>query len=292
MKDTYADHFIRLSKLSRGIRFLPWPLKAAIGRQLGRRISFVLLQKTLIVGNLCTYLGIAEVEARRHFLSLAESTGVAMQMAWQLHDIAPSWLEKYVIVSDSSMLSELRLNGGVLFSHHSYHHNLLLSCFKLWDIKTFPIGNPPEAFSPDQYLYNFTLRLNEATESNLNGGGWLFNNRKRELIKGIDSCIENRNLLVAFCDFNEVKKFNKHYFLLGRQIQPPSGVAEYIEKKYEVPVYFAGFGLHSDGRYRLHLERIDGHNIIPAYLEAFEQYLRLYPYVWQNWDIFLREGPG
>lgn len=236
-------------------------------------------------------LGIDHQDATHHLRLLCESTGVAMHMVERLANIPCGWLERYVHVSDKELLEEIGRNGAVILSHHSYHHNLMISFFKLCGLPLYPVGNPPAAFSEDDYLYQFTLRLNQATASNLNGGSWLFNSRGKEFLLGVRKSLELRKILLVFCDFNESKKTNPVLPFLGKTLQMPNGVLSLLEKEC-VPIYFAGFCLQSSDRYLLTLTRLQTKQDSPAaaplgvqYLEALERHVRQHPSAWQHWEM-------
>ncbi len=232
--------------------------------------------------------------AGEQFRLLCESSGVAVQMAWRLAHTPCGWFQRHVRVEQPELLARIGQTGAVFLSHHSYHHNLLISFCKTTGLASFPVGNPPTAFSADDYLYHFTLQLNEATATNLNGGAWLFNNQGRTFLQGIRQALASRQLLLVFCDFNEPKQANQVYPFLGRQLQIPGGVIRLVEKE-DAPVYFAGFHLEpSSGNYSLHLEPLQGGSAPTAgtpplgqrYLAALERHIRRHPAAWQNWEIF------
>ncbi|MFA6499007.1 MAG: hypothetical protein WCV64_06710, partial [Desulfurivibrionaceae bacterium] len=190
--DAYTKAYIRLIEQARYCRALPWFLKCRIGAWLGLNNSFLLQRREQITGIMQACLGIGQATADHHFRLLCESTGVAMQMVWQLANISNGWLKKHIQISEMEMFEEIRQSGGVILSHHSYHHNLLISFFKLSGLASFPVGNPPTSFSDDDYLYRFTLLLNQATATNLNGGRWLYNNQGKDFLLGLRHALEPR----------------------------------------------------------------------------------------------------
>lgn len=294
--DTYTKAYIRLIEQAKYVRALPWALKCRIGAWRGRRSSFLLQRHEQITTAMQVHLGIGRVEAEQQFRLLCESSGVAMQMVWQLADISSGWLARHIQTPDEKLLEEIGRTGAVILSHHSYHHNLLISFFKRCGLPAFPVGNPPTAFSADDYLYNFTLQLNQFTATNLSGGHWLYNNRGREFLLGLRQALEPRKILLVFCDFNEVKKSNPVLSFLGKTLQMPNGVLHLVEKE-TVPVYFAGFRLKPSGEYVLSLTRLQSQGVDPGvdpgvaplgvqYLRALEQHVRRYPSAWQCWENF------
>lgn len=213
-----------------------------------------------------------------------------MQMVWQLAEISDNWLRGNIQTVNSEMLEEISKTGAVILSHHSYHHNLLISFFKLCGLDSFPVGNPPTAFSADDYLYHFTVRLNQATATNLNGGRWLYNNQGRDFLLGLRHALQPGRILLVFCDFNEVRKSNPVLPFLGKTLQIPNGVLHFVEKE-SVPVYFAGFRWQPSGGYVMSLARLQTKARAPEaaslgaqYLSALEQHVRLYPSAWQCWE--------
>lgn len=289
--DNYTRAYIRLIERGRQARLLPWALKCRIGAWLGRRGSFLLQRREQIVTTMQSCLGIGRTEAEHHFGLLCESSGVATQMVWQLADISHAWLERHIVVQDRAELREIARTGAVILSHHSYHHNLLISFFKLCGLPAFPVGNPPSAFSEDDYLYRFTLRLNEATATNLNDGGWLFNNQGRDFLLGLRRALEPGKILLVFCDFNEARKNNPVLPFLGRTLQIPNGVLRLLDKT-AIPVYFAGFRREPPGSYVMSLTRLRPQEAGPAaslgedYLAALERHIRQTPSAWQYWEAF------
>jgi lauroyl/myristoyl acyltransferase len=214
-----------------------------------------------------------------------------MQMVEQLPYISSAWLRRHIrVAEDGALLEEIAETGAVILSHHSYHHNLLISYFKVCGLASFPVGNPPTAFSDDDYLYHFTVRLNDATATNLNNGRWLFNNQGKDFLRGLKRALEPGNILLVFCDFNEAKKSNPVLPFLGKTLQIPNGVLRLVEKE-TVPVYFAGFHREPPGSYLLSLRRLRTQGADPEtaplgeqYLAALEQHVRQHPAAWQCWE--------
>jgi len=293
MVDTYTAAYIRLIQLAQRCRLLPWRMKWLIGAWLGRRGSFLLQRRQQIVTAMQQGLGLSPQTAEKQFTELCENSGIAMQMAWQLAHSSRRWLLQQIIPEQQALVEEIGARGGVILSHHSYHQNLLISYFKTTGRDIFPIGNPPDAFSEDDYLYRFTLFLNHATETNLNGGRWLYNNQGKEFVRGIRQVLATRQILLVFCDFNELKKANPVNPFLGKTLQIPSGVIRLVEQE-DVPVYFAGFYRQPTGcRYGLTLwplreqnRPLQGLSLVDQYLAALEQHIRNHPASWQCWEIF------
>jgi len=288
----YTRAYISLIERARQVQLLPWALKCRIGAWLGRKGSFLLQRQEQIVTTMQDCLGIDRTEAEHHFRLLCESSGVAMQMTWQLANISRNWLERSILVQDRAELREIAGTGAVILSHHSYHHNLLISFFKICGLPAFPVGNPPTAFSEDDYLYRFTLRLNQATATNLSGGEWLFNNQGRDFLLGLRHALEPGKILLVFCDFNEARKSNPVLPFLGRTLQIPNGVLRLLEKT-PVPVYFAGFRREPPGSYVVSLTRLrpqeaglSSTSLGEDYLAALERHIRQTPSAWQYWEAF------
>jgi lauroyl/myristoyl acyltransferase len=290
--DEYTKTYISLIEHGRFCNWLPWGAKCRIGSWFGRNRSFLLLRRQQIVDSMQACLGASQAEADGHFRLLCESSGVAMQMVRQLADISTTWLERHIQVPDQKLLEEIRQTGGVILSHHSYHHNLLISFFKVCGLPAFPVGNPPTAFSEDDYLYRFTLQLNQATATNLSGGNWLYNNRGRDFLLGLRQALEPRKIVLLFCDFNEAKKSNPIVPFLGKTLQIPNGVLRLVDKE-PIPVYFAGFRRQPPDNYTMSLTRLQTQAINPQvaplgeqYLQALEQHVRQHPSAWQCWEAF------
>ena len=290
--DTYTKAYICQIERARRCRALPWALACRLGIWLGRYGSFLLQRQEQIVTSMQNSLGIDHAEASHQFRLLCESAGVALQMVWRLAHISNIWLDRQVEILDPEAFREIGQSGGVILSHHSYHHNLLISLFKRSGRAAFPIGNPPTAFSADDYLYHFTLSLNQATETNLSGGRWLYNDQGKAFVQGIRQVLESRQILLVFCDFNEVRKTNPVYPFLGKTLQIPSGVIRLVDKE-NVPVYFAGFRRQPPGGYALSLQKLQTRGVDPGapplaeqYVAALEHHVRQHPSSWQCWEIF------
>lgn len=288
--DDYTKAYISLIERAQQHRALPWFLKCRIGARLGRNGSFLLLHREQVICAMQDCLGSDAESAGRQFRLLCESTGVAVQMIWQLANISERWLERYIQTEDGRCLQEAVETGAVIISHHSFHHNLLASYFKLYGLVTYPVANPPAAFSADDYLYNFTLRLNRDTESNLNGGHFLYNNQRKDFVQDLRHALGPGRVLLLFCDFNEVKNTNPVLPFLGKTLQIPTGVLRLVEKE-ALPVYFAGFRREPPGSYRLSLSRLKTQSTDPKaaslgeqYLAALEKHVRQYPAAWQCWE--------
>jgi len=290
--DEYTKTYIHLIEHGRYSRLLPWGLSCRIGAWFGRNRSFLLHRKVQITTSMQACLDIDAEEAGWHFRLLCESSGVAMQMVQKLADISVSWINRHILTPDQGLLEEIGQTGAVILSHHSYHHNLLISSFKRYGLPAFPVGNPPTAFSEDDYLYRFTIKLNQATASNLCGGQWLYNNRGRQFLLGLRQALKPGRILLVFSDFNESGAQNPVLRFMGRTLQIPNGVLRLIERE-KVPVFFAGFRREPPVDYMLSLVRLKNSNANPGspslgvqYLKELEKHVRQYPSAWQYWEAF------
>ena len=292
MDDPYVFAWVRLIDRAKYFRLLPWPVKRFVGTLAGRNSSFLIGHRQQILDNLQTCLGLDRCAADENFRLLCESTGIAAQMVWHLPHVSTTWLKNNIETTSDAILQEIKNNGGIIFSHHSYHHNLLISYYKTLGIRCYPVGNPPTAFSDDDYLYRFTLYLNEATETNLTGGCFVYNDNKKKLVAKTKECLSKRQIMIVFCDFNEVKPVNPVYGFLGKTLQIPGGVIRSIERN-DTPVYFAGFHWQQSGKYSLSMERLrpapegaEADTLGQRYITVLERYIRQNPSAWQGWDGF------
>lgn len=295
MSDAYEKSFVRLLRLGRICQPLPLGFALTLGAHLGRRHSFLHHRRDSILANLRGALGLDETAANAAFSNLCASSGVATQMVWHLPNIDNDWLAQKIHTANSDSIRCLQAEGGVVLSHHSFHHNLLASSFKRWGLTTMPVANPPTAFSSNDYLYRFTLFLNGATETNLNGGRFLYVNGGREFLQSLRNALLERHVLLVFCDFNEAKPFNSSYPFLHRTLQPPSGVLRQALREGR-PFYFAGFQWSPGEGFALSLRPLIEIDVSPSedsldtvlrrYLTALSDHLRIYPHAWQMWDSF------
>lgn len=235
--------------------------------------------------NLENGLGLCEAKAQEEFLLNCKSSGVAMCMIEKLSDISSHWLSKNIHVDDSNLLSELKQNGGIVFTHHSFHHNLLMSYFKAIGKSGYPVVNPPTSFSSDDFLYIWTVELNASTQTNLLGGKMLYVVDKKKLFEEMNQALDEKGILIILCDFNSDAKTSTNYPIFGKNLNIPTGALKYAEQK-EVGVYFAGFRWCREGNYALNLLKMtkDNGGYADDYMYRLETYLRQYPYAWQNWE--------
>lgn len=292
--DPYHKRFIQLLRLGRLCRPLPYGVAEALGARLGRRFSFLRLRRQKVLANLAAGLGLNAAAAEAAFENLCASTGMTTQMVWRLPNLSQPWLEQHIRVHDMAPLLRLQAEGGVVLSHHSFHHNLLASTFKRWGMTTMMVANPPAAFSSLDYLYRFTLFLNAASETNFNGGRILYVDGRREFLKGIQATLAARQVLLVFCDFNEDKAFNPRLPFLHGSLQAPSGVIRQALKAGR-PLYFAGFQWTAGVGFELSIHPLETSGTATAadleetmrrYLAALTEHLHVYPHAWQMWDVF------
>lgn len=292
--DPFTQAYVALIKGAQPYRHLPWVLKARVGRWLGRRHSFLLQREAAIIRRLQDALGLDEAGAHACFVQLCENTGQAMQMVTQLPKLTPGWIRRNVCFDTPAPLDELRARGGLVLTHHSYHHNLLASCFKGWGLSAFPVANPPEAFGTHEFLYRFTVELNARTQANLAGGRFLYVNDARALLRGIREVVARRQVIYMLCDFDEPGPGNRVYPFLDRTLQIPGGVLRAFAGE-SVPVYFAGLRLGPHGRYHVGwtpLPRSEQaadagdptRGLGQAYVLALQTWVRAYPQAWQGWE--------
>lgn len=295
MDETYTKRFALMIRLGQWGNALPWRARKGLGALFGRYFSFLRLKEQQIVENISRNLGLPRSTSTEYFVDLCRSSGVAFQMANILAGLSDEWIAENVITRQRALLDRIKSEGGVILSHHSFHHNLLIASLKHWGLSTSVLANPPAAQSDDERIYRFTVKLNADTESNLNGGRFLYVNEGKELIRSIKDCLKKKTCILLFCDFNEPKPFNRQYQFLGSQIQPPSGVIRYAHRKGS-PFYFAGLTLSADYKYHLHIERLEPSgtaldaeehvdHIMQLYISALEAFIRDNPSCWQHWDI-------
>ncbi len=283
--DKYTKAWVRLIGLAKLFSFLPWGLYAHFGSFIGKRFSFLHHHRQNALYNLQNGLGLSQKEAQREFELNCKSSGVAMCMIEKLAHIPNEWLSFYVEIEDKALLEEIGENGGIIFTLHCFHHNLLMSYFKTIAKKTYPIVNPPAAFSSDDFLYDWTVRLNNATQTNLFGGRMLYVDDKKKLFEDMNGVLNDKGILIVLCDFNSDAKNSELYSIFGKSLNIPVGALKYAEGQ-ECNAYFAGFRWRKNGGYALSLSRLDNSNgrYPDNYMQQLEAYLRKYPYVWQNWE--------
>lgn len=282
--DNYTRAWIRIIKIAHFFRFLPWGAYVQVGRFIGKYFSFLELHKENLMYNLEHRLELKKAEAKKVYDLNLESAGVAMCMIEKLHNISTQWLEKNICVDGEESLKKLIDHGGIIFSHHSFHHNLLMSYFKLFNVKCYPVVNLPSAFSGDDFLYNWTVKLNAATESNLCGGAMLYVDDKRKLFEEMQRVLDEGSVLIVLCDFNSDAKNSMPLKLFTKELNIPTGALKYAQSK-ECEVCFAGFRWQAKRDYTLTLQKMDKEDgYVESYMQNLEKYLRDYPYAWQNWE--------
>lgn len=283
--DNYTRSWIRIIKLAKLFRFLPWNLYKWIGCFLGKYFSFLHCHKQNLIYNLENGLGLCKTIAKKEFLLNCKSSGVAICMIEKLSTVSLSWLSKNINVNSQELLDELKQNGGIIFTHHSFHHNLLMSYFKSIGKKGYPVVNPPTSFSNDDFLYVWTIALNESTQTNLAGGKMLYVDNKKKLFEDMNHALNEKSILIILCDFNSNANNSKTYSFFGKNLNIPIGALKYAEQK-EVGVYFAGFRWCPKGNYELDLITMnkDFNGYADNYMHHLETYLRKHPYSWQNWE--------
>lgn len=292
--DAFTQAYIRLIQQGRSAAWMPWRWKVALGCRRGRSHSFLRLREAAIVARLQRVLGVDEVVARQELDALCASSGLAMHMVPHLPRITSEWIGRYVIHEGDDGRDTLRQQGGLVLTHHSYHHNLLASCFRGWGLGAYPVANPPTAFGDDDFLYRFTVDLNAKTEANLiDGGRFLYVNDRRALLKGIRQALDRRQVVYVLCDFDEDAPGNRSHPFLGGHLRVPSGVLRLVAQEPEVPVFFAGFRFDVSAlRYRLgwrQLVRESGteggcHGLDAAYVRALQAWIQAHPHAWQGWE--------
>ncbi|RYF84114.1 MAG: hypothetical protein EOO29_00790 [Comamonadaceae bacterium] len=292
--DEFTRSYIRLIEQGRAAAWMPWRWKVALGCWRGRRSSFLRLREAAIGERLRRTLALDATQAQREFESLCASSGLAMHMVPHLPRLDARWIERNVIHEGQDGRDALHAEGGVVLTHHSYHHNLLASCFKGWDLAAYPVANPPAAFGEDDFLYRFTVDLNQKTEANLIGGGrFLYVDDRRALLKGIRQALVQRQVLYVLCDFDEDAPGNRHHAFLGGQLRIPTGVLKAVVAQSDAPVYFAGFRFDvAAKRYRLGWQRLARDPASPggcegldaAYVAALQAWIQAHPHAWQGWQ--------
>lgn len=290
----FTRAYIRLIQEGQRAGWMPWRWKVALGSRRGLHHSFLRLRAPSILARMQDALRLTPDQAQREFETLCASTGVATHMVPHLPRVDPRWVARHVRHEGQDGREILRAQGGLVLTHHSYHHNLLASCFQGWGLAAYPVANPPSAFGEDEFLYRFTLDLNAKTEANLIGGGrFLYVDDRRALLRGVRQVMTQRQLLYVLCDFDEAAPGNVARPFLGGMIRVPSGVLRLVAEQPQWPVYFAGlrFDVH-DARYRLSWRRLERDvslggacaGLDAAYVQALQDWVGAHPHAWQGWE--------
>ena len=160
-----------------------------------------------------------------------------------------------------------------------------MSVFKSRDKDAYPIVNPPSAFSENEYLYKWTVELNEATQSNLCNGKMVYVKDKKQVYADMKEVLRRSGILFVLCDFHSDAKSIKEYVVFGKTMKIPIGALKFATENTE-NVFFAGFRWDFDGLYRLDIfkmQKSDG-NYEDSYIKHLTAYVSRYPYTWQNWE--------
>lgn len=292
--DDFTRAYVRLIREGQQLPWLPWRCKVALGRRRGLSHSFLRLREATILERMQRVLGLSPTQAQGELDALCASTGVATHMIPHLPHVDKRWIDRHVQHEGDDGREVLRAHGGVVLTHHSYHHNLLASCFKGWGIVAYPLANPPTAFGSDDFLHRFTLDLNAKTEANLLGEGrFLYVDDRRTLLKGLRNALEQHRTLYVLCDFDEDAPSNVARPFLGGSLRVPSGALRVLAAQPRLPVYFAGFRFDlSRNCYRVGWRRLSRHPYVggscegldAAYVTALEAWVRAFPQAWQGWE--------
>lgn len=284
----FAKRYIRLLRVfSLLVFFTPLRWRPAFIFWLGRRLSPFERQGEKMRRAIC--LALPESEINQNWRNWLDSHLQFVLDFLTYDSFNTDWLATSVFVTNPAIIDELRSSGGLLLTYHTHHQNTLCCALGLEGIKISAIAALPEDSPLFPFIGNWAKRVNSDSAKHFRGGGYIFTDNLRLLLRTTRQLLSNREAVVCLCDFHQPKAgVNAQARFFDRSISPPTGAIE-IAIKQGAPVFAAMFA-PQNGKLTLELKKLDESGgvdaILAGYFSFLETNIRSNPACWQGWEWF------
>lgn len=282
----------RFYRVAAGLaRVTPASADRWLAPMLGRRLSPYRPQAEAIRGAMRAALGLGDRAAEHAWQRWLASSGWFGLTAWRYGQWSPGWLASHVSVDDPQLLRRLAEGGGLVLTYHTHHQNTLAAALGLAGCPISPLAESPSASPLHPHIGDIVEHINAESARHFRGGGYLFTDRKHQLVRETWRLLAGGKVVLSLCDFARPGAAcgDPGAPLLGRVIRPPLGAIE-IALRERVPIV-AAVMLPEGDRYRLRLQPLASDGGVVRVLQQYGGYLealvREQPWAWQGWDWYL-----
>lgn len=260
-----------------------WPL---LQKTLGRYLSPYRLKEQAIRASLTEAVG-TEQSTKAWEAWLDSHTHFVRDLS-RYHLLEARTLQQWIHVANMDVVEQLRAEGGLLLSYHSYHPNTMACVLDVMGCKVHAVTGRAEKTPLFPYIGPWINRLNEETVKHLQGGEYLIIDNMWQLMRSTKSALENKGVVICLADLHKPDSKVGAFPLFSRQISPPSGVLD-LALRQQAPIYLA-MCAPEEGQLVLRLSRLgiadNRAAVLAAYVAFLEQACRQNPACWQGWDWF------
>ena len=284
----FAKKYLQLLRvLNVWVTLIPWDWRPSLVFVAGRFFSPFAIYKDRV----CHSLGLAlpQHEAERIWRSWLNSHMQFVLDFLNYKRLDAAWLRRRVVVANPDELAALAESGGLLLTYHTYHQNTLCCALGLGGIKVSAIAAMPEESALFPYIGKWAQRVNADSALHFLGGGYVFTNNLRTLLKTTRKLLGDKEVVVCLCDFHQPRAgSNIKGLLFNRYISPPIGAIE-IALKHGAPIYASMFSPQGKAL-SLQLTQLDvsggADTVVSGYFSFLEASIRTNPACWQGWEWF------
>lgn len=279
----YRNYLRCLAPLARYCPEWIWPL---VQKTLGRALSPYRFKKEAICAGIAEVFG-AE-RSKVIWSDWQDSHSSFVRGFTRYHLLTPQDIQRQVYILDTDVLAQLREEGGLVFTYHTHHQNIMCCALGFAGCKVFPIAGAPEVSPIFPYVSQWALQINRESAKHFRGGEYLFVNNLRYVARSIRKVLKDKDVVVCLSDFHQPDSSGWSLPFLSRRISPPAGVMD-VAIRLQVPVYIA-LCAPENGQLVLRLQRYgivkSRDELVRAYIAFLEQACRQNPVCWQGWDWF------
>lgn len=260
--------------------------KTRLSRIWGRLASPYKADRSALQQSFMHAFGVDAATASRFTNAWLASHGLFATSIFDYHRMDPAWVRQHVSMDQPDVLAQLQVQGGLVLSYHSHHHNTLGIVLGQSGVPTWGVAATEKASPMAPYTGRFMRIINGQSEAKFGGGKYLFTDEPRNLLRGLRLAFASRHGVVSICDNPTPSADQPAVRFMGRSFHVGVGVVE-TALEHQVPITLALLYPDLLGGYRLLLKRLpDGlgaHQVVQSYFDFLATAVRHSPWAWQGW---------
>jgi lauroyl/myristoyl acyltransferase len=263
---------------------------ASLAPTIGGRFSPYRPRGTAIKAAMAGALGLSDEQADRAWRRWLASHGLFACTVYRYGHLDAGWLARKVRVGAPQALQEIVAHGGLVLTGHTHHHNTLGCVLGLAGCHITGLAAPALGSPLYPYLGDIIERINGGSALHFGGGGYLFTDELKTLVRESKRLLSQGKVIVSLCDFSQGPLLDTQPAIrfLGKLVNAPAGSIE-IAQQVGVPIY-AAFLFPQGKRFTFTTRKLDSSGsaslVLKQYFDALADVLRASPWAWQGWEWF------